>query len=316
MKPRPQAAGAGTRFPLEMNINMTEIRVDGHELTPDEDSPFTVDITMVDEDYFRTMDIPLLEGRGFLSSDTADAAPVAIVNEAFARLFWPDESALGKRIRNRVGTTFEIVAVARNHKIRTVGEDPRPYLHFARAQRFSPYGSIVFRTSGDPAMLLETVRRELLAMDPDLLIVEATTMEERMAVSLFTVRMGTRLLSGFSLLSVLLAAVGLYGLIAYWVNQRTREIGIRMALGAGQDRVLGFVIKRGMALAAVDIFVGLAGSLMVSRVLETFLYGIHPLDPPTFAASCLLLLAVAFVANAVPAWRASRVNPVTALHYE
>jgi ABC-type antimicrobial peptide transport system permease subunit len=141
-------------------------------------------------------------------------------------------------------------------------------------------------------------------------------MEERMAVSLFTVRMGTRLLSGFSLLSVLLAAVGLYGLIAYWVNQRTRELGIRMALGADRDRILSFVVKRGMVLAGIGIVVGLAGALVVSRLLETFLYGVHPLDPLTFTASCLFLLAVAFFANAVPAWRAARVDPVTALHYE
>ena len=110
--------------------------------------------------------------------------------------------------------------------------------------------------------------------------------------------------------------MGLYGLIAYWVNQRTREIGIRMALGADRDKIVGFVVKRGMVLAGIGILVGLAGALVVSRVLETILYGVHPLDPLTFTASCLFLLSVAFVANAVPAWRAARVDPVTALHYE
>jgi predicted permease len=314
--PGVESATAGTSFPLEFNWNITEIWVDGHELTPDEDSPFDVDITMVDEHYFHTMNIPLLEGRSFLASDTADSAPVVIVNEALARRFWPEESAIGKRIRTRSDRTYEIVGTARNHKVRTVGEDDRYYLHFVRAQRFNPYGSIIFRTSGDPAAQLETVRRELLAMDPDLLIVEATTMEERMAVALFTVRVGGRLLSGFSVLSVLLAAVGLYGLIAYWVNQRTREIGIRMALGASQDGILSFVVKRGMVLAGIGIVVGLGGAFVVSRLLESFLYGIHPLDPLTFTASCLFLLVVAFFANGVPAWRAARVDPVTALHYE
>ena len=314
--PGVESATSGTSLPLELNWNLTEIWVDGHELTPDEDSPFDVDITMVDEDYFRTLAIPLLEGRDFLTSDTADSSPVVIVNEALARRFWPSESAIGKRIRRRNGTTYEIIGVARNCKVRTLGEEDRPYLHFARAQRFNPYGSIVFKTSGDPVAQLETVRRELLELDPDLLIMEATTMEERMAVTLFTVRMGTRLLTGFSLLSVLLAAVGLYGLIAYWVNQRTRELGIRMALGADRDDILGFVVKRGMVLAGIGILVGLAGALVVSRVLETILYGVHPLDPLTFAASCMFLLLVAFVANAVPAWRAARVDPVTALHYE
>jgi predicted permease len=314
--PGVESASVGQRFPLEFNYNLTEIWVEGHELTPDEDSPLDVDIAMVDDTYFRTMNIPLLEGREFLTSDTADSAPVIIVSEALARLFWPEESAIGKRIRTRSGTSYAIVGTARNYKVRTVGEQPRPHLHFARAQRFSPYGSIVFKTAAAPANQLETVRRELLAMDPDLLIMEATTMEERMAVALFTVRMGGRLLSGFSLLAVLLAAVGLYGLIAYWVNQRTREIGIRMALGAGQDRILSFVVKRGMVLAGIGILFGLAGGFILSRILASSLYGVHPLDPWTYGASCLFLLAVAFFANAVPAWRAARVDPVTALHYE
>jgi predicted permease len=314
--PNVESVTAGTRFPLEMNWNLTEIWVDGHELTPDEDSPFDVDITMVDEDYFRTMDIPLLEGRPFRRSDTSESAPVVIVNEALARRFWPDESAIGRRIRRRDGTTYEIIGVVSNYKVRTAGEEDRPYLHFARTQVFNRYGSIVFKTSGDPAVQLETVRRELLAMDPDLLIMEATTMEERLSVALFTVRTGGRLLSGFSLLSVLLAAVGLYGLIAYWVNQRTREIGIRMALGANRDSILGFVVKRGMILAGIGILLGLGGALALTRLLATALYGIHPLDPLTFAVSCVFLLAVAFFANAVPAWRAARVDPVTALHYE
>jgi predicted permease len=314
--PGVESATASTGLPLEFNWNLTEIWVDGHELTPDEDSPFDVDVTMVDESYFQTLNIPLLEGRPFRASDTADTVPVVIVNEALARLFWPDKSAIGKRVRRRDGTIYEIVGVSRNYKVRTAGEDNRPYLHLARAQRFNAYGSIAFRTSGDPASQLETVRRELLAMDPDLLIMESTTMEERTSVALFTVRVGGRLLSGFSLLSVLLAAVGLYGLIAYWVNQRTREIGIRMALGADRDKVLGFVVKRGMILACIGILIGLVGAFMLSRILQTFLYGVHPLDPLTFTLSCLFLLAVAFFANAVPAWRAARVDPVTALHYE
>jgi predicted permease len=314
--PGVSAATAGTRFPLEMNLNLTEIWVDGHELTPDDDSPLHVDITMIDDAYFHTLNIPILEGRGFLASDTAESVPVVIVNEALARRFWPDESAIGKRVRTRWGTAYEIVGTARNHKVRTVGEDDRPYLHFVRAQRFNPYGSIVFRTRGDPSAELEAVRRELLSMEPSLVIMETSNMAERMALSLFTVSAGSRLLAGFGLLSVLLATVGLYGLIAYWVSQRTREIGIRIALGADRDRILGFVVKRGMLLAVAGVALGIGVGALVSNVLESYLYGVRPMDPLAFIGVSVFLLLVSLLANALPAWRAASVDPNEALRHE
>jgi predicted permease len=307
-----------TRLPLGLDINMNEVWVDGHDLTPDEDSSFLADVTFIGEDYFRTLGVPLLEGRDFGPSDGEDAPPVVVVNEAFARTFWPNETAVGKRIRRRAmdGPTSEIIGVSRNYKVRSVGEDARPYIHYYRKQRFNPYGSLVFRTQGDPALLLETVRRELLAMDSDLLIMESDTMVGRMAFALFLVRTGSQLFSGFSILSVLLAAIGLYGLIAYWVSQRTREIGIRMAIGADSGSILGLVVKRGMTLSLVGTGLGLAGAFLGSRLLESFLYGVRPWDPLTFAVSSVVLLGVAFLANAIPARRASRVDPLIALRYE
>jgi ABC-type antimicrobial peptide transport system permease subunit len=214
------------------------------------------------------------------------------------------------------GPTSEIIGVARNYKVRSVGEDARPYVHYHRKQRFNPYGSLVFRTRGDPSVLLETVRRELLDMDADLLIMESDTMVGRMAFALFLVRAGSRLFSGFSMLSILLAAIGLYGLIAYWVSQRTREIGVRMALGADGGSVLGLVVKRGMTLAIIGTAFGLVGALAGSRLLDSFLYGVRPWDPLTFIVSTIVLLGVAFLANAIPARRASRVDPLIALRYE
>ncbi len=316
--PGVESVTEATRLPLGLDINMNEIWVDGHNLTPDEDSPYLADVSFIGEDYFQTFGIPLLEGRDFGPSDNEDGPSVVVVNEAFAKMFWPNESAVGKRLRRRTmdGPISEIVGVSRNYKVRSVGEDARPYLHYYREQRFNPYGSIVFRTQGDPAVLLETVRRELLAMDPDLLIMESDTMVGRMAFALFLVRSGSQLFSGFSILSVLLAAVGLYGLVAYWVSQRTREIGIRMALGADGGSVLGLVVKRGMTLAIVGMAVGLTGAFAGSRLLESFLYGVRPWDPLTFIVSSVVLLGVAFLANAIPARRASRVDPLIALRYE
>jgi putative ABC transport system permease protein len=307
-----------TRVPLSMDININEVFVDGHELTPDDDSPFLADVTFIGKDYFSTMGVPLLQGREIGDVDAADSSPVVIVNEAFARSFWPNESALGKRIRHGSldGTTYEIVGVSRNYNVRAVGEKPRPYIHFARAQRFNDYGSVVYRSTTDPTTLLETVRREALAIDPDVVVMETTTMAERTTLSLFPVRAGSALLAGFSALAVLLASVGLYGLVAYWVGQRTREIGIRMAMGAETSRIAKLVLKQGMVLAAVGIVLGLAAGLALSRVLASVLYEISPWDPVTFIGSALLLLAVAFLANAIPARRAANVDPMVALRYE
>jgi predicted permease len=316
--PAVESASDVTRLPLSMNINTNEVFVDGHELTPDDDSPFIVDVTLIGRDYFATMGVTLLQGRDIGHEDTVDSAPVVIVNEAFARRFWPNESALGKRIRHGSldGKTYEIIGVSQNYNVRAVGEDPRPYVHFARTQRFNDYGSVVYRSTAYPAKLLESVRREALAIDSDLVVVEATTMGERANMSLFPVRAGSALLAGFSALAVLLASVGLYGLVAYWVGQRTREIGIRMAMGAETTRITTLVLKQGMVLAAVGVLLGLAAGLALSQVLASVLYEISPWDPVTFIGSALLLLAVSLLANAIPARRAANVDPMMALRYE
>jgi predicted permease len=319
--PGVESATITSRYPFDMNINMTDIYVDGHELTQDEDKPFLVDVTHVGNDYFRTMGISLLEGRPFRESDTEGSPEVVIANEKLARTFWPQESAVGKRIRRKGpdGPTYEIVGVAQNHKVRTVGEDDRPYLHFPRAQNYNAYGNLVFRTSlagGDAAATVETVRRELLAVNPELVIMNATSLNDQLAATLYPVRMGSNLLGGFSLLAVLLAAIGLYGLIAYWVSQRTHEVGIRMALGAESTGVMVLVLKRGMILASIGVIIGLAGALFVNQTLAGVLFGVPAADPLTLAISSLILLGAALVANAVPAWRASRVDPMVALRYE
>ena len=312
-----ESASIAARFPFEMNINLSDIHVDGHELTSNEDKPFVVDVTFVGVDYFRTMGISLLEGRPFRESDTEDAPGVVIVNEKLARTLWPEESAIGKRIRRDPDSPpLEIVGMASNHKVRTVGESPRPYLHFARAQNYNGYGSLLIRSRGDAAATVETVRRTLLQMNPELTVMDAMSFNEQLAVSLYPVRMGSRLLGGFSLLAVLLAAIGLYGLIAYWVSQRTREVGIRIALGAETHRVMVLVLKQGMILAGLGVVIGLVASLLVNRALAGVLFGIQAVDFLTLAVSAFILLVAALVANAVPAWRASQVDPMVALRYE
>ena len=312
-----ETASIAARYPFDMNINLSDIHVDGNELTSNEEKPFVVDVTFVGVDYFRTMGIPLLEGRPFREIDTEDSPGVVIVNEKLARTLWPEESAIGKRIRRDPDSPpLEIVGVASNHKIRTIGENPRPYLHFARAQNYNAYGSLLIRSRGDATATVETVRRELLQMNPELTIMDAVSFNDQLAVSLYPVRMGSRLLGGFSLLAVLLAAIGLYGLIAYWVSQRTHEVGIRMALGAETHRVMALVLKRGMLLAGLGVAIGLVASMLANKALAGILFGIPAVDFLTLAAGACILLVAALVANAIPAWRASRVDPMIALRYE
>jgi putative ABC transport system permease protein len=262
----------------------------------------------------------LIHGRDFNETDTADAARVAIINEAMARTYWPGENPVGKRFSTEElgGPTAEIVGVCRDYKVRTIGEEPRPYLHWARSQNYSSTAHLVVRTSSDPTATATTVghlRREASSMEPDL-ILEADTMSSLIRVTLLPVRMGAVLIGFFGILGMLLAAVGLYGVIAYSVSRRTHEMGLRMALGAETSDVTKMVIKRGMVIALVGVVFGLASASAVSQLLSSVLYGINAIDPISFGGAAVLLLSVALLANYIPARRAARVDPVVALRYE
>jgi putative ABC transport system permease protein len=211
---------------------------------------------------------------------------------------------------------FEVIGVHRDHKVRTVGEDYRPYVHLAYYQDPESFQTLVIRTERDPTPMMEMFRRELLALEPDIVFVDARTMEENLALTLFPVRIGATLLSVFGFLALGMAAVGLYGVIAYSVSRRTHEFGLRMALGAGTADVLRLVVKQGMLLVAVGVILGLAAAMGVTWVLSSILYGIQAIDPVAFGGTSLLLSGVAFLANYLPARRAARVAPMEALRYE
>jgi predicted permease len=315
--PEVTSATLAGRLPLTTNINATGIYIDGHQQTPD-DKPFIVDQTRVAPDYFRTMGVALVRGRDFSAVDEEDSPPVAIVNEALANLYWPGEDPIGKTFHTDGldGPTTEIIGVSNTYKVRTVGEEPRPYVHFALSQQSSTNVNLLVRTNGDPATAVSTLRQEMLSMDPDLIFLEADTMPNVNAVTLLPVRMGAVLVGVFGLLGMVLASVGLYGVVAYSVSRRTHEIGLRMALGAETSNVLGMVVKQGMLVAMVGVALGLAGAAAVSRVLSSVLYDVSPIDPLSFGVAALLLLSVALAANLIPALRAARVSPVTALRYE
>jgi len=310
--PQVEAAALTQKLPLGADISITGIFIPGVHEGPDDEGEMA-DEAVVGPGYFETLAVPLIQGRDFTDSDTPDTPLVAIVNETMARTFWPGESVVGKRFRTSFdGDEYEIVGMSADHKVRTLGEEPRALVHKARTQRRSTYAIVVARTAGDSSALAGTLRDELEAMAPDLPS-RPSTVRESVDVTLMPVTLGALMLAGLGLLATMLAALGLYGVIAYSVSRRVREIGIRIALGADRFGVIKLVVGRGMALAAVGVGVGALGAAALSGLLGSFLYGVSALDPLSFAGAAMLLLGVAFLANYLPARRAARVDPLVAL---
>jgi predicted permease len=268
--------------------------------------------------YFQTLNIPLVRGRDFTSQDREGAPGVAIVNETFAARYFPGQDALGQRVSlgGEKGPWLEIVGVARDGKYISVGESPAPFLYQPLAQRHESGMSLIVRTKGDPAASIGAVRGAVQSVERNLPTANLRPMRELLAQSLFPARVGALLLAGFGLLALVLASIGLYGVMSYSVSRRTREIGIRMALGAQRGDVLRLVLREGMTLVGAGVVVGLAAAFATTRLLAGFLYGVSPTDPLAFAGIALLLTAVALVASFLPARRASRVDPMVAFKYE
>jgi predicted permease len=268
--------------------------------------------------YFETLHIPLLRGRDFTAQDREGAPGVVVVNETFASRYLNGEDPIGRRIslNGDQGPWLEIVGLVRDSKYVTVGEAPAPFVYQPLAQRHESGMSLLVRTQGDPAAAIPAVRGEVQKLERNLPLTQARPMTELLAMSLFGARAGAILLGCFGLLALLLATVGLYGVMSYSVSRRTREIGIRMALGAQGSTVLRLVLREGMTLVALGVALGLVVALAVTRLLTGFLYGVSPTDPAAFAVVALLLSAVALVASLLPARRAAKVDPMIALRYE
>jgi len=312
-------AAFATRVPFDINLHNQSIYPDNAELPPDH-SGYALDVTWTDRQYFETLGVPLLRGRSFASSDTPDAPPVAIINAAMARRFWDSPAdAVGHRFR--VGgpdaEPYEIVGVVADYKVRTVGEEPRPMIHFSRDQQPTSYGYLLARSaSGDARPLVGELRRLALELDPELAFTDTTTLAGFMDVSLYPVRAGVFLLGAFSILALGLTSLGLYGVIAYAVSRRQREMGIRFALGARPREVIGLVLRSGMGLVGVGTAVGLVMAAGAGQLLSSLLYGASALDPVVFGGAATILGAIALAANYLPAARAARVDPVTVLREE
>jgi putative ABC transport system permease protein len=276
------------------------------------------DIRMVSPDFFRTMGIPLVRGRDFDWRDDADAPPVIIINETAARTHWPAEDPIGKQMVVRMGdeTPRTIVGVAGDVRHSDLRSAPRATVYYPHAQLNFPWFDLMVRSSADPAALLPALRREVLAVDPNLPLYSAKRMTEVVSESVAEQRFNMLLLSLFATIALTLAAVGIYGVMSFSVNQRTHEIGIRVALGAERGRVLRLVVGQGLALAVAGVAIGLAAAFALTRLMRSLLFEVSSTDALTFVAVPLLLIATAYLACYLPARRAARVDPMVAMRYE
>ena len=275
-----------------------------------------IDSMTADTGYFETLGIDLVRGRDFRPEDTADAPLVVVVNEEFARRFWPEQDALGKEVRlSTEGPASQVVGVVATGRYRTLGEAARPFIYTAFRQDYSSMMTLVAVGDLPEGELLAGLRSAIDRIDSHLPLFDVTTLGEHTDFMLFPSRLAASLLTVFGILGLLLAAVGLYGVVAFSVARRTREVGVRMALGARRDQVVGMILREGLVLVAVGLAVGLTVGWMASGIFEGLLFGITPGDPVTYVLVALVLLIIAGFANLLPARRAAAAAPTEALRY-
>jgi predicted permease len=311
-------AAMGQHIPLGVASSATDITIPGYDAGPNQQT-LSIGSSIVGEGYFDVLGIPILRGRAFTSRDIASAPPVAIVNEAMAKKYWPSREALGATItiQSAPPVTAEIVGVARVAKTRDIGESPQPFLYLPVEQGRQTGMMLFVQTAGDPAALAGAVRGEVRALDPNQPIYDVRTMAAHFEQqALWGVRLVAEVISAVGIVGLMLSVLGLYAVIAYSVSQRTHEIGIRMAIGASAGRVLGMVLKQGLVLSIIGVSIGLALTFALSTLLREMLNGVNPRDPTIYASGTAVLLAVTLAASWLPARRASHVDPQAALRAE
>jgi len=321
-----EAAGIVRALPLATTVGDFSIDVDGFEESPGREAQG--DLQVVSHGAFAAMQTRLVRGRWFAPSDTTATAPVAVVNETMARTYWSDpEAVIGGRIR--VGgpatrpwvTVIGVVADERHNSV-TGSVNEKFFIPHVQWPVVTSGGDairsvfLVARTTGDPLAVAGAIRGEVRQMDANVPVANVRSMNEVVATALATPRLTGWLLSAFAAIALALAAVGIYGVLAYVVSQRTREIGIRLAIGADRSQLLGMVLRQGLLLAGIGIAAGLIGAFALTRLMTSLLYNVRPHDPITFAAVAAGLLLIALVASFLPARRATRVSPTTALRAE
>jgi len=304
------------RFPqMGSSLAQSQVFTEGSEQGSE---GMSTGFNVVGPGYFKTMGTSLLRGREFTDADREGAPGSVVINETLATRLWANQDALGKRVSltGAKGPFLEVVGVARDSKYRTLGEPPRPYVYLPLAQSYDPKMTLVVRTTGEPKAVTPLVREQIRTLNANLPIANVQTLREQLELTLLPSRIAAWTLGGFGALALLLAGIGIYGVVSYGAAQRTREIGVRMALGAKEKDVLGLVLWDGLIVIGVGLAIGLLLAAAATRVIAAFLYGVGATDPLTFVVVPLLLGGVALLASYVPARRAVKVDPLVALRYE
>ncbi|HEX7173830.1 MAG TPA: ABC transporter permease [Pyrinomonadaceae bacterium] len=316
--PGVERVGGVSSLPLDGGRPTAPFTVEGRP--PESANVNTVGFHYASPGYFDAMGIPLLKGRGFAEQEDEKAPGVVLISRTMAERFFPGEEPLGKRVRlgghNSKAPWLTVVGIVGDVKSERLDAENQPQMYTSLLQNSNLFMAFVIRTANNPAALSEAVRSEIRAVDPDLPVHGVRTMEEVMSATVAQQRFAMTLLGVFAVIALLLAAVGIYGVMSYAVAERTHEIGIRMALGAQAGDIVRMVVRQGMILAVVGVVAGAAAALLLTRVMSSMLYGVSASDPVTFAAISLALAAVAFLACYLPARRAAKVDPMVALRYE
>ena len=312
--PGVSAASFSTMVPLGFGgHNYSVTKVEGYNPAPGEQ--VSVERIIVTDDYFETMGIGLVSGRGITEQDLRDSLRVAVVNETFARRYWPGQNPLGMHLDQGRGWAT-VIGVVRDSAYNDLGETPYPVIYSSLQQWYTPAMTLHVRTATDPKALIEAVRSQFASVNVGLPFLDPRTLKEHISASTFVQFIGASMLTAFGTLALLLSAVGLYGVLSYVVSQRAREIAIRIAIGATPKDILRLILKQGVGLTLLGISIGVATALAAAQLLRSQLLGVSPADPLTFITVAALLSAVALSACFFPAWRASRTDPAAALKTE
>lgn len=315
--PGVENASYASLLPLGDSSNSTGPVIADGQPDPPPGEGLNILCNVVGPNYFRTMRTPILQGREFESIDRSNQIREVVINQTMASRLWPDQNAVGRIFRISDGTArYEVVGVAKDGKYRSLSEQPRPHFWYSAAYSYEPQMTLLVRTSQESPGIVNSVREALKGIDGAIPLVGVKTMQEHMTLQLWGTRMGAGAALGFGILVLIIAAMGIYSVISYTVSQRTKEIGIRMALGANRQDVIRLVAVQGVKVALIGILVGLPLSFLITRLLSNLLFGVSVVDPLIFGGISLLLLVVGWLAGWIPARRASRVEPMIALRYE
>jgi len=312
--PGVQAVSLASIIPLSGSHAQGGVVIEGYEPPPGAKS-IDLNLNIVSPNYFDTLRIPILKGRDFSNHDSNDSTRVAIINETMAHRFWPNQDPIGKQFKSAGGEQYQIIGLVKDSKQDSLwAQSPVYYLSYLQRSNLSM--KLLWRTANDPQNLLKAVQHEMQELDRDLPVLQSKTMQQEIGTLLEPQRTAASISSAFGLLALVLAILGLYGVMAYSVSRRRREIGIRLALGGQRYNIVTLVVKQGMVLVLMGVASGLVGALIVTRFVSHLLYGIDANDPMILVVSVTLLLFVALCANYVPAYRAAKVDPMSALRHE